>query len=434
MIDIMQLSILRQRDVEKLFAASAYLFPLYAIQMCGWLSPDDLQDEQVKQYWTALTERLDPNMSDERAMSVTIQAAIEAGIHLNLNDWQRDLSMMPMPQAYANEISRRRYLSQIAVMNSRLAMAIGAQDDEQVRHVIGEMHGIGKRGKTIIPDAPEIAVKFEQAISGGARVIDTFIPPLDAALGGLERQTLTIVAARPSMGKTSMLLQIARNAAAGNYKVLFASLEMSPVALWARCACPLAGVSWRDVKAGKVGREGLDRLRTVSTTLAETYGDRLRILEAPQTTETLWMACAEYRPDLILCDHLRLFRDTHERETRRLGDITMRAREIGKSFNSAVVIAAQLNRDLESRGQNNRVPTLADLRDSGEIEENADVILMLYRDDYYNPPAVYNPVSPLQVWVRKYRDGVKDVMIKLNYNLNKQWMEPVEANAQRIIK
>ena len=95
---------------------------------------------------------------------------------------------------------------------------------------------------------------------------------------------------------------------------------------------------------------------------------------------------------------------------------------MAKSFNAVVILAAQLNRGVEMK-QNKR-PSLKDLRDSGEIEEEADVVMMLYRPDYYSDEGDKSMQSSTELWIRKFRDGPSNVLINLIYNKDELWFVP----------
>lgn len=420
-MDALQLTFARQRDVEKLFAAAAYTYPLYTLKMCGWLQPGDLLHEQVRDYWQSLTSRLDANMDDDEALSIAIQAATESGLHSELNDWQGQLGYSPMPQAYAAEIARRQYLSKAVQLNNRLAMELGRGDTDAAQSVISDLGALTRRGGARIDDAAATAMAFEKMLDGDMGVIETFIPALDVSTGGLDIRALTTVAGRPSMGKTALIWQIARSVAVSGKHVLFVSLEMSKQALWARAACPLVGITWRDVKSKRVNAEKITELKNESRRLAEVYGNKLHIIDTPQTTESLWQLVAELRPSLIVADHLRLFGDKHTSEVKRLGIISQRCKEIGKAFSAAFLLAVQLSRDTEKRAD--KRPQLSDMRDSGEIEENADAVWMLYRDEYYSNTGRNTGKSMTEVWIRKFREGPSNIVARLNYDMERQWFE-----------
>lgn len=416
-MNIQQQAFTNQRDAERLFAAAVSVYPDEAVQQCGWLLPDDIIDERIRRYWYLIRERIPADDS----LSTSVGAAMEVGIHLDLMQWQNDLGFGMRPSTYAQEIARRKYLTNVSNSIGKLANALTTQDDTQVQAVITEMADLGVRGGTSVPTVFQVAERFEMVVQHGQRTVFTHIGPIDTAIGGLERQTLTILAARPSMGKTALMLQVARNQATDSKKVIFFSAEMSAVSLWARAACPLAGVDWSSVRAGDVTAAQKERLIQESNKLARQYGDRLILIDTPQTTQTVWQTVAEHRPDVVMFDHLRLFRDQAESEVKRLGRASQQCKEVAKAFDCAFLLASQLSRSLESR-QDKR-PILSDLRDSGEIEENADVVLMMYRDSYYNLPVGKTDKDKTELWIRKFRDGNIMQYINLSYDLRQQWFE-----------
>ncbi len=425
-MNIIDLSLLRQRQIEQLLATSMFIRPMDTAITCGWLDAELISDELIRHYWTTAVQAIQPVMTDDEAHNASVAAAMETGILPKLMDWSKDLPFMDTAEAYASEIMRRRYLTDVSIGVGKLLQAIQQQDSDAAAQIIRELADIRNGHRPPIETLATLAVKFDRAVMDGNRSIETFVPGLDAALGGLERQTLTVVAARPSMGKTALLLQIARNVAQSGKRASFYSLEMSSISLWARAACPLVGVTWRDVRAGKLTPEKRSELIQASYDLADQYGDRLRLIDAPQTTDSLWRSVAEDRPDLVIADHLRLFGDRGENENKRQGMIAQRLKEIAKTFSTAVVSAVQLNRGVEARAD--RRPQLSDLRDSGEIEEVADVVLMLYRPDYYSTNgAPRNGRSATEIWVRKFRDGPAGALISLDFDLRQEWFVAKEA-------
>jgi replicative DNA helicase len=269
-------------------------------------------------------------------------------------------------------------------------------------------------------NAYEVAYAFIDLLDHlEGRSIPTHIIPIDKSTGGLERQTLTILAARPSMGKSSLAWQIARNVAANQLKAYFFSLEMSATSLWAKAACGALGIRWRDVRNGEVTPEQLERIVETATELADCYQDRLWIDDGVNTTETIRQCVEKRRPDLVVVDHLRLMSDNSASEVLRLGEMTGNLKAIAKEFNCAVLCLAQLNREVEK--ESDKRPHLKDLRDSGQIEENADLVLMIYREDYYEPPAGKQSFSTTEILVRKFRDDVNNQRIELSFDTVHQW-------------
>ena len=213
---------------------------------------------------------------------------------------------------------------------------------------------------------------------------------------------------------------------AGGRGVCFFSLEMSAAALWAKAACGMSGIRWRDVRAGRGGAGQLRQNETNSQILADRYGQTLRVSDGVFTSDSIWQTCLYHVPDLVIVDHLRFVKDRNENEIKRLGQITEKLKDLSKVMNCAVLCLVALSRSVEKR--DNKRPELSDIRDSGEIEENADLVLMLYRADYYDDknshPSAY---SETEVWVRKFRDDVLSQKAILSYDLARQWFDGKES-------
>jgi replicative DNA helicase len=144
--------------------------------------------------------------------------------------------------------------------------------------------------------------------------------------------------------------------------------------------------------------------------------------DKPQTIEGIWQIVANAKPDLVVVDHLRLVSADAQNEVIRLGIITQRLKEIAKKFHCAVLLLAQLNRKVEN--ESDKRPQLADLRDSGQIEENADNVLMIYRENYYdNDKQTNGKQSDTEVLIRKFRDDVLNQKIELKFDTAAQWFE-----------
>jgi len=424
-LNLEEIALLKQREVEYLFAGILFIQPAWTIRTCGWLDPEGLTSDTIRKYWTLARERITPNMDGEQAQQAGMSVAMEADVLTDVMHWSTLVPFQAEPKDFAVEIDRRRMLAKAGGLAGKLALAIRDQDDNQVMAIARELAGMERSAPMAAPDLRAVATRFADVVTAGKRSIETFIPPVDDATGGMERQTLSIVAARPSMGKTALMLQIALNSADYGYLVDFYSLEMSAISLWSRVACPTVGLEWKDVRSGRITDAQRAALIQASYDLADRYGDRLNIIEGRLTTDALWRSVAENRPDLVIADHLRLFKDRDGSEVKRLGMITQRLKDVAVSFDCAVLLAAQLSRSVEQR-QDKR-PMLSDLRDSGEIEENADLVLTMYRDDYYNKPEIPDPQGSLtELIVRKFRDGQANVKIEQYFDPTTERFYPAE--------
>ena len=229
----------------------------------------------------------------------------------------------------------------------------------------------------------------------GIRGLRTGLHALDRHLGGLDVADLVVVAARPGVGKTSLACHVARTVAEAQERVAVFSLEMTASELLRRMACAEARVSLQALRMGTLDDEAMYRYSTACEHLRALTG-RLMISDATGLTSAAIVAsCASLNwPRLVVVDHLNLIADRDDNQVRRLGTITQNLKDLAKDGRCTVLLLHQLSRWSEWRAD--KRPTLADLRDSGRIEENADVVLGLYKPDRPNL---------LEITVLKNRDG-----------------------------
>lgn len=214
--------------------------------------------------------------------------------------------------------------------------------------------------------------------------ISTGIGDLDRVITGLNRSDLILLAARPGMGKTSFALNIARNAACTSKKtVAFFSLEMSKEQLASRLLSTEALISGTKLRTGKLNDEEWSRLIPASDVLskAELYLD-----DTPGITITeMKSRLRRLRSlDLVVIDYLQLMGSGRRIDNRvqEISEITRNLKILAKEMNVPVITLSQLSRASEQRTDHR--PQLSDLRDSGSIEQDADIVLFLYREGYYS--------------------------------------------------
>ncbi len=240
---------------------------------------------------------------------------------------------------------------------------------------------------------------------GMLRGVPTGFKALDTLLGGLQKSDLIILAARPSMGKTSLALNIAENAAIKDgAKVAIFSLEQSKDQLVDRLLSSQAGVdSWK-LRSGNLNDDDFPRIGKAMGILSEapifiddTPGQSA--LEVRTKARRLQM---EHGLDLVVIDYLQLMqgRITESRQ-QEVSEISRSLKGVARELNVPVVALSQLSRAVESRPD--KRPMLSDLRDSGAIEQDADVVIFIYRDDYYEKDSEKKNIA--EILVRKHRNG-----------------------------
>jgi len=243
----------------------------------------------------------------------------------------------------------------------------------------------------------------ESGITG----VPTGFSELDNLLSGMQNSELLILAARPSMGKTALALNVARHAASkGNVVGLF-SLEMASYQLVMRMLCSEARVDSHKVRIGKLPENQWQILSRVAGKLAEEpiYIDDtpgLNIMELRSKARRLKV---EQNISLLIVDYLQLLRGVGRVESRQIeiALISQALKNLAKELDIPVLALSQLSRAVESRGGERR-PLLSDLRESGAIEQDADVVLFIYR------PAAYGAVEPeleniAEIIIAKQRNG-----------------------------
>lgn len=235
----------------------------------------------------------------------------------------------------------------------------------------------------------EVAYKRDSHISG----ITTGLIDMDKNLGGLHRSDLIILAGRPSMGKTALATNIAFNAALKGLEkkdesggtVAFFSLEMSSEQLATRILAQEAKISSEKIRKGEIKKEDFPKFIDINRKLNEMplFIDDTPALSIPAMRTRARRIKRKYGLDLIIVDYLQLMTSGSNIENRvlEISEITRSLKAIAKELNVPVIALSQLSRAVEQR--DDKRPQLSDLRESGSIEQDADVVLFVFREEYY---------------------------------------------------
>ena len=257
----------------------------------------------------------------------------------------------------------------------------------------------------------------------GASVRSGFMD-LDAVLDGFKRGDLLVLASRTGVGKTALLLNFARNAAVGQHAaVAFFSLEMSGDQLATRLLSAEADVGSTRLRLGQHRDDEERRIMNAIEVLSETaiYIDDSALLTVPEIRAKCRRLQVEHGLDLVIVDYLQLVHGSGRADTRanEIGAITRALKELARELSVPVVAAAQLSRAVESRTPH--IPMLSDLRESGSIEQDSDVVMFIYREDVYltpqewqdqhpDAPGGQHPSGLAQIIVAKHRNGPTDTI------------------------
>ncbi len=246
---------------------------------------------------------------------------------------------------------------------------------------------------------------------GKLRGVATGFKDLDSKLGGLQKSDLVILAARPSMGKTSLALDVIRNVAMQEKKsVAIFSLEMSKDQLVDRILAAEADVDLWKMRTGKLNDLGPDndfeRIGHALGRLSEAKifiddSGSLNIMELRTKARRLQ---SEHDLDLIVVDYLQLMQGrSTENRVQEVSEISRSLKILAKELNVPVLALSQLSRAVEQRGGDKK-PQLSDLRESGSIEQDADVVMFIYRDEMYTGKESKKP-HIAEILIRKHRNG-----------------------------
>ncbi len=279
------------------------------------------------------------------------------------------------------------------------------------------------QGQTVLLEDSiiESFARIETALLGGQRIlgVPTGFRDYDALTAGMHGGQLIVIAARPAMGKTSLVLNIATHAASVTGRpVLFFSLEMPRIELTNRLLCSEAGVDLLRLRTGTLSQDdvnGLTRAANALHKLPILINDLADQTPAEMRAIALRVAARHRKPPAcIIIDYLQLMRFTRARyggpesREREVAEISKALKGIAKELDVPVIALAQLNRDCEKRPGKNRRPMLADLRESGSIEQDADVVSFIYRDEVYNRDSPDKGIA--EIILAKQRNGPTDTV------------------------
>jgi len=310
-----------------------------------------------------------------------------------------------------DETASRRRLMRAGATVTQIAMQSERPIDEALDSAEAEVFAVADRrvGEGLSRLGPLLQTTLEKIEEVGTRGGDiTGVPTgfrdLDKKLAGLHPANLIVVAARPSMGKSALTLNIAQNVAETGKPVAFFTLEMSREEVVQRLLSSMASVDSNKLRTGQLGPEMWQKLARESSKL---YEMPFYVDDSPDLTVTTIRAkCRRLKRKsdlgLVVVDYLQLMQGPARSDNRQqeIAEISRSLKNLARELEVPVIGVSQLNRGLESR--TDKRPQLGDLRESGAIEQDADVVMFIYRDDYYNDEAIKGLADIL---IAKHRSG-----------------------------
>ncbi|MBI4057833.1 replicative DNA helicase [Candidatus Microgenomates bacterium] len=330
------------------------------------------------------------------------------------------------------EAATKRLLMNAAVKLAELSFDEGTSADELLDRAEQEVFSLSQKHleQSFIPVREALAESFDRLdelhkTPGGLRGVPSGFSDIDNMLAGFQRSNLIILAARPGIGKTALALNIAQNIAVNDKRpVGFFSLEMSKEELVDRLLVSQAEIDAWKLKTGRLDDADFTRLSDAMGVLAEAplYIDdtpALSILEMRTKARRLQV---EYGVELLIADYLQLIIGRRlENRVQEVSEISQSLKNLARELKVPVLAISQLSRAVEQRGS--RRPQLADLRESGAIEQDADVVMFLWREDEED-------VENVNLDIAKHRNGPLG-QIKLHFVGNRVKFYQREVKRER---
>jgi len=263
--------------------------------------------------------------------------------------------------------------------------------------------------KDVVFDAMDRVNQLAQS-KGGITGLSTGLATLDSVTRGLQKSDLIIVAARPAMGKTAFVLNLATHVALQGGTVAFFSLEMPREQLMHRIFCAEGQIDATHLARGELDEEEWSRLVKVADRMIKTnlYFDDTSSTTVMDIRTRARRLKAERGLDLIAIDYLQLIQAPGRAENRTLAvaEMTRSLKVLARELSVPIIVLSQLSRATE--GRSDKRPMLSDLRESGSIEQDADIVMFLYREDYYNQDTENANITELSI--AKHRNGATDTV------------------------
>ena len=339
-----------------------------------------------------------------------------------LKDLVKKLPTSAHIETYAGIIKEKSLMRKLINSSTNIIEQVHQSDEGNVKDILdkAETEIFGITGDTKINDGlvkigpivnQLIDLIYDKKNNNKIDYLLTGFKKLDERIGGLQKSDLIVIAGRPSMGKTAFSMNIAQDIVfKQNKKVGFFSLEMSAQQIATRMLSSLSAVSQQKIRTGDYESSTSDT-KAVTSAIEMMQECDFFVDETPSITPMDLRGKArrmkrEHGVDMIIIDYLQLMgvtrtRNFDQNRVNEISEITRSLKALAKELDIPVIALSQLNRRVEER--NDKRPFLSDLRESGSIEQDADIVIFLYRDELYNPNSENKNVA--EVNISKHRNG-----------------------------
>jgi replicative DNA helicase len=389
------------------------------------LRADDFYTPAHRQVFEAVVSLFDGNqpidaitVADHLRRTGQLDRIGGVGFLTNLLDGVPTTSNVGYYADIVDETAARRRLLAAGSVVGRMAMELDRDIADVLDSAEMEVFRVSERsvGDGLAPVGPMLEATLERIEELGTRGDEitgqaTGFKDLDAKLAGLHPANLVVIAARPSMGKSALALNISQNVAERGETVAVFTLEMSREEVVQRLLSSMAGVDSHKLRTGQLSPELWQRVVREASRL---YQTPLYVDDSPDLTVTAIRAkcrrlVRKQGLGLVVVDYLQLMQGPSRAESRQqeIADISRSLKNLARELHVPIIAVSQLNRQLEAR--ENKRPRLGDLRESGAIEQDADIVVFIYRDEYYNQGS--DEPGLAEINVAKHRAGATGTVL-----------------------
>ena len=376
------------RDSEEAVVGGLLLEPSVDKILLTRLTPEDFSDDKLSYIFMSILEMVKKKISVD---AVTVRDYIDLKKQPNDRSWAvnfEDLALLlenslgsTNIQSYARHIRECRIKNAVEDLKKNINYDNYQETVSQIQNLELELED---KDESSIKAIVGKTVDYLENLTHGSVGLSSGFKSLDALITGFRPETLTVLAGRPSMGKSTLALNIA-DEVSKTKNVLFYSLEMGQVQLMLKLASSHSSIhlskidnSNMSASEEEVFYKKLSEIGNQNLTIIDKGGMSIHDIISKSRQLN-----SEKKIDMIVIDYLQIMKYDKGREISELGNITRELKYLSKELGIPVILLSQLSRGVEQR--ENKRPFMSDLRSSGEIEQDADCIIMVYRDEYYDP-------------------------------------------------
>src|SRR5246127_219929 len=412
-------------EAERSILGAILLDNLSYNQAAEHLHPEDFSLDSHRRIYARMIDLAESSrpidlitLIDELQRSKELQAIGDVGYVSSLLDGVPD---RPSIEHYI-KIVRDKALLRGLIHAANAAIARAADQSDAAEDVLNDVQAeiftlsekrIGRGFLNVTEIVKDSFGSVDALLQRGQRItgLATHYSDLDEMTSGLQKSDLVLLAARPSMGKTAFAMNIAENAAIEDQQVVGVfSLEMSREALLMRLLCSRARVDSHKMRTGSLWRDDMDKVVRAMEELAHApifIADTPGLSLSEMRAKARRLQQSQGALDLLIVDYLQLMSGgsrRYENRTQEVSAISRGLKALAKELSVPVVALSQLSRAPESRGSGDHRPQLADLRESGSIEQDADVVAFIFREEVYKPDEP-ELEGVAEILIRKQRNG-----------------------------